>query len=204
MIKVAFKIYLISIISTIHLGFISAQTAVKYVKPSSIYPEKTEWIILNPDSTFEYFFRIPFVTQNIKGKYSINRDTLILNSDGEKMIITEEYLPELPKKIKRFDVAYFSGNELNYQIIVKQRDKEKLFIDKYGTADIKVKNMKEFCIYSLIKYPFYRLKKEKSNYFKVRINPERVFNDEKWLMTGTKIEPLGLDNKLLEYYLEKE
>ena len=183
-------------------GSLCAQSK-KYVKSDTIYPERTEWIILRADSTFEYFYRVPFTVQTIEGKYSITDNELILNSDEEKMLVEEEFNAEFSRGVKLFDVSFLSGEKLNYFIgLIDRKGDDEILADQYGKTKVKAKIIKGFYIWSLLKYPVYIPKCKKSNFFQVKLNPNRVFDNEKWTIEGDRIKSIGFDGEENDYYLE--
>ena len=55
-----------------------------------------------------------------------------------------------------------------------------------------------------VKYPKYFLKSSRSNHFRIKLEVDRIFDNEKWRMKNDKLQPIGLDGKNASYYLIKE
>ncbi len=167
----------------------------------------SEAITLNADSTFEYQMNTEFLKIKANGYWDVSGDDLILNSSDKREKINVEEKKNRSNKIK-FDVTYKTDEPLYYQLYLIT-NKDTLHIeDVFADTVINHTTLKGFYIIDTrgLKYPTYFLKKRKSNYFRVRLEKNRIFDNEVWHIkdSGTKLQPIGFNGNFMNYYLIKQ
>lgn len=169
-----------------------------------------EELVLNADSTFSYFTRMEFIRISKEGKWFVSKDTLFLSESKpcckEKIVVEEKRNKQIPKGKVRFSVTSLQGEDINYHLVVTNKDSAQTIWSRNGITEIKIKGLKKFhfIVNSLVYSPEYKVKSSKSNEFKVRLAPVRFFNKEKWLIRNGTIVPIGWDNQYADYYLKKQ
>jgi hypothetical protein len=167
----------------------------------------SETITLNPDTTFEYTISTEFTKIKANGYWRVAGNNLILNSSDKREKINVEEKKSRNDKVK-FDVTYKTNEPLYYQLYVIT-SKDTLHIeDVFGDTVINHTALKGFYIVDTrgFRYPTYFLKKRKSNYFRVRLEKDRIFDNEVWQIkdSGDKLQPIGLNGNLMNYCLIKQ
>jgi hypothetical protein len=169
-----------------------------------------EELILNTDSTFSYSTRMELIKINKKGTWFVVGDTVVLNENDpcckDKMIVEEKCNKHLPKGKVRFTVTSLQGEDINYHLVVTNKDSTQTIWSMTGITELKIKKLKSFyfIVNSLIISPEYVVKSSRSNEFKIRLAPSRFFYNEKWLVRNGMIVPIGWDNKYASYYLARQ
>lgn len=170
----------------------------------------SETIKLNADFTFEYLISTEFTKIKANGYWHLLDSYLILNSSDKKEKLNVEEKKKRINKIK-FDVTYKSNEPLYYQLylITNKIDTshiEDVFADTL--INLSLATLKAFYVIDArgFRYPTYFLKKRKSNYFRVRLENDRIFDNESWQIkdSGNKLQPIGLDGSYMNYCLSKE
>lgn len=210
--KIMMKQIIIGIFLLVLLSPLSGQKAA-HEKPFGEYAYSSpnysfmENLILQKNSTFSYSVeRHIGVTQAIEGNYSVVNDTLILNSNPkkEKIIVKEKYTKG---RKKYFKVSDKQNHPINYHLYIITDDGS--IIEKRNQFDqtkIRINSVSAFYIVLTngIVTPTYRTGIGRANYFEIKVEELRVFDDEKWLIQNDKeIIPLGLDGKYVNYSLKK-
>lgn len=168
----------------------------------------SEAITLNADFTFEYIISTEFTKIKANGYWHVSSSNLILNSSNKRDKIIVEEKKKHSNKIK-FDVTYKDNDPLYYQLYLITTKDTLHYKDVAG--DTVINNLKDKLVAFYIfdprgfKYPTYFLKKRKSNYFRVRLEVDRIFDNEIWQIkdSGNKLQPIGLDGSYMNYYLIK-
>ena len=168
----------------------------------------SESILLRNDSTFEYRIKDEFINLMAIGNWHVSRGQLVLNSIPKrpKIIVEEAISRQNANKIK-FDVTYTNHNPLNYQLYLISNKGIFCYKDLYHDTVINYPDLlKGFFIIDTrgFKYPTYFLKNRKSNYFRIKLEIDRIFDNEKWRIANGKLEPIGLNGKISSYYLSKD
>ena len=169
-----------------------------------------EELILNNDSTFSYSTRMEFIKISKTGTWFVVGDTVVLNENDpcckEKIIVEEKCNKHLTKGKVRFTVTSLQGDDINYHLVVTNKDSTQTIWSMTGITELKIKKLKSFyfIVNSLIISPEYVVKSPRSNEFKVRLAPSRFFYNEKWLVRNGMIVPIGWDNKYASYYLARQ
>lgn len=169
-----------------------------------------EELILKSDSTFSYSTRMEFIKISKEGRWLVVGDTLVLNENNpcckEKIKVEEKCNRRIPKGNVRFTVTSFEGDYLNYHLVVTNKDSTQTVWSQTGVTELKIKKLRKFyfIVNSLVYSPEHSVKSAKSNEFKVQLAPNRFFYNEKWLIKGGTIVPIGWDNQYAKYYLKKQ
>jgi hypothetical protein len=176
----------------------------------SLYSHKSlhyyESIILFKNGAFGYYQKTEFTKSEIKGNWQLRNDSvLVLDSRPQKpkIIVFESY-----KKNRKtvFRVRNMKNNSINYSIF--------LITNKGDTTEYKNQFDKTICegefssfyIFDSkgLKSPTYEIQGARANYFDIRFEEHRVFENEYWKYYGNYIVPLGVDNKYANYKLVKQ
>jgi len=169
-----------------------------------------EELVLNTDSTFNYFARpTEFVQLKINGRWSVKDDTLILNEDHptyrQNIIVKENVNKKVQKGCASIILTYYDGLQLNFQVGATHGDTTVLLKNQYGSSLVKLFPIDDFYINGpLFRYPSYKVLNKKSNEFKVQVAPQKLFINEKWLIVNGSLRPRGFDNEYANYYLKKK
>lgn len=168
-----------------------------------------EKLVLNADSSFSYLTRMEFINISKKGRWSVNNDTLVLNETDVpcqgKILVEETYNKKIPRNKVRFHVTSFQGDDINYHLVLSNKDSTRTIWSMTGTTELRIKRVKDFyfIVNSLVYSPVYEVKSTRSNEFKVKLPDNRFFCNEKWLIRDGAIIPIGWDNQYTKYCLKK-
>lgn len=105
----------------------------------------------------------------------------------------------------KFDVTYGNKEPLYYQLYLIT-SKDTLHIeDVFGDTTMSSIPLKAFFVLDArgFRYPTYFLKRGKSNYFRITLERDRIFDNEVWRIKdrGDKLQPKGLNGDFMNYYL---
>lgn len=169
----------------------------------------SEAITLNADFTFEYIISTEFTKIKANGYWQLSGSNLILNSSDKREKFNVEERKNRRNKIK-FDVTYKSNEPLYYQLYLITNKDTSHIEDVFGDTVINHTEaaLKAFYIMDArgFRYPTYFLKKRKANYFRVRLEKDRIFDNESWQIkdNGNKLQPIGLNGSFMNYCLIKK
>lgn len=175
----------------------------KYSYKSSHYSES---INLLKDGTFKYQMNTEFLQNEIFGNWQLRNDSILIldsNPQRSRLVVKEHF-----KKGKKttFLVKDFEEDLINYHLyVVKDKRDTIAYRNLFEKTIIKEKPISFYLVNSEgIHSPVYKIKGTKSNYFDVRFERQRVFENEQWKFLKNSIIPLGLDGKYSNYRLLKE
>jgi len=166
----------------------------------------TEKIKLLSNNKFIYSKSEEFYNFTVNGNFNIYNDTLTLDSypQKDKIIVLESF--EGNKKKSVFKVQNKRNESIVFHLtIFFQNDSSAIFHSEFDKTIVSSRKIKSFFIETTmgIKSPCYLIKGKNVNYFEIMIETSRVFENEKWLIKDKKIQPLGINGKIQNYYLEK-
>jgi hypothetical protein len=166
-----------------------------------------EAITLSANSTFEYIISTEFTKIKVDGRWRLSGNKLILNSNVKREKISVEEKKSRSNKLK-FDAAYKTNELLYYQLYLLTSKGTLHVRDVFGDTSINHTALKGFYIMDArgFQYPTYFLKNRQSNYFRIRLEKDRIFDNEVWQIKdrGNKLQPMGLNGKLMNYCLIKQ
>ncbi|PUZ19145.1 hypothetical protein DCM91_20890 [Chitinophaga costaii] len=181
----------------------------KYNSPKQDFNKFTsEHLVLKNDSTFEYAINTEFYKIQAKGYWHVSASNLILNSEKRmQKIIVQEASNKSNNSQMKFDVTYKDNSSLYYQLFLITRKDTLYYKDVFRDTTINQdETLKAFYIVDSrgFRYPTYFLKSKKSNNFKIKLETDRIFDNEKWRISNDKLQPIGINGKYSSYYLIKE
>ncbi|WP_417364544.1 hypothetical protein [Galbibacter sp.] len=168
----------------------------------------SESLQLNADYTFQYELKMELFQQKINGNYNVVGDSLILNSFPQRdKIIVDEKSKKAEKNI--FRVTNKSGHLVNYQLTITTDEGKVVELkDCYDKVKTNYSNIRSFHIIDTkgLKSPEYLIKGKQTNYFEIRFETIRVFENEKWFVNNglKQINPIGMDGEFQNYNLTKQ
>jgi len=200
------KIFLNSIMCVFSVLFMDNKEHIfgnyTYSSASYLYMES---INFEKESMFTYTLRTEFIKERIEGYYIIKSDTVILNSlpQKEKIIVKEGYKNRKKIFFEVTDKQYYPINYNLYVILVNDSIIE--YRDQFQNSKLTNLPIKAFYIITTrgLKSPMYVIRGTNTNYFKIMLEENRVFEAEKWLIKNDEIIPLGLDGNYVNYSLKK-
>jgi hypothetical protein len=184
----------------------------KYLKDSVQSPNSNffEEIELKQNNSFIYKNRMGgFMRNHITGNWRLSDDKLILNSSSNSKDTITSLTCENHKSDYFFEVTNQNGHKINYILIVNQDESRKLK-EQYGSSLLNgIPNIQNIQIitssglYSkVLDLPLEKGKTSKC--YSVKINEDRYFENEEWIvLKENKIQPKGMNQKLAEYFLYK-
>ncbi|ASK30486.1 hypothetical protein CEY12_10365 [Chryseobacterium sp. T16E-39] len=177
---------------------------------SGIYSYKTpyyfESINLLKDGTFKYYRKTEFLKDEIFGNWQLRNDSiLVLDSNPQRSkLMVKEHI----KKGKKITFTVRDSEEylINYQLHIITNKKDTLaYRNQFEKSVIKEKPISFYIISTEgLHSPVYKIKGTNSNFFDVKFERQRVFENEQWRFVGNSIIPLGLDGKYSNYRLIRE
>jgi len=181
----------------------------KYDSPKQDFNKFTsEHLVLKSDSTFEYAMNTEFYKIQAKGYWHVSASNLILNSEKRmQKIIVQEASNKANSGQVKFDVTYKDNSSLYYQLFLITRKGTLHYKDVFHDTTINQNEiLKAFYIVDNrgFRYPTYFLKSKKSNNFKIKLEADRIFDNEKWRINDDKLQPIGINGNYARYYLIKE
>lgn len=167
-------------------------------------PHYYESINLLKDGTFKYYKKTEFLKEEIFGNWQLRNDTiLVLDSNPQRSRLVVDESLKRKKKIV-FYVRDSQGNPFNYYLYtVYNQNDTIIYKDQFEKTIVKNRPSAFYIISSEgLRSPVYDLKGKKSNFFDIRFERQRTFENEQWKFNGNKIIPLGLDGKYSNYQLK--
>jgi len=168
-----------------------------------------EELTLDSNRTFQYRARLSeFVRIEKSGFWRIDNDTLILNERNPKykeiMTVVEKSDGSLAKGKVFFEVKNYDGSNFTYEISASLNDTTIVLKNNEGRSSLPLSSVEEFYLSNaLYSYPEYIVKDRLSNFFLIKVAPNRSFNNEKWLIENDRIRPRNLNGQFASYYLSK-
>lgn len=193
-----------------YCGYTQINVYGKYAKSDTIYPKLTESIVLKRNHTFEYFRRAAFTEFRVSGKWHVKPGYLLLNSSdsiNKNSYVTEKLIKSYSNDSIKIHISYLDGAKLFCTVVVNEGSKDSgiKYNDVYDSIVIPKKNVATITVYSVIRHSTYFIKNRKSNYLNIKLNENRIFNNENWLfMNNKQIVPVGLNGAYVNYSLNKE
>jgi hypothetical protein len=166
----------------------------------------SEGINLKKNGTFDYNIRINGgVNQEINGNWQIRNDSiLVLDSYPQKSkLIVSENLKRGKKII--FRVRDSDERMINYNIYIITEKKDTIYYkNQFGKSVIKEKPKSFYLVNTSGLYsPIYIIKGKNTNFFEIRFEHWRVFENEYWKIHGDKIVPLGMNGQYVNYFMKE-
>ena len=168
----------------------------------------SEVISINNDGSFRYQIASEFTKIDASGRWRVKGRKLILNSyvKKSKMVVAEDTKPS--DKIY-FNVTYEDMDPLYFQLFMTSGQDTLEVKDVFGDTLVSKPDFKLQAFY--IKdargfvYPPHYLKARNSNYFKIELLKDRIFDNEVWQImdNGQKLLPIGLSGRYVNYFLMK-
>lgn len=166
----------------------------------------SESITLNSDGTFKYLQDEEFISRKISGNWQIRNDSiLVLDSNPQmlKLLVNFDIKKGSKKVIK---VTDFDNRSFHYHLYLINNQGETItYRDQFDKTIVNQDFTSFFIISSAGVYsPKYDVRSENINFFDVKFQHLRIFENEYWKFYGDTIIPLGLDNKYVKYNLTLE
>lgn len=197
------KIGLCIFISSVFSLFINKENHIgKYSYTNYRYYESIE---LKEGNKFTYFSKQEFINYEIKGNYNIQGDSLVLDSSPQRDKIIVQESKKGSQKRNEIVVTDKNGRKMHYNLIlILDNDKEIKLTEQWEKSKIKDVDIKGFFLIDSkgLKSPVYYKIGKFSNYFEVRFETTRVFDNEIWYIKNNKIKPKGLNGEFENYFLE--
>ena len=169
-------------------------------------PHYYESINLSKDGTFDYYQKTEFTKSEIKGNWQLRNDSiLVLDSRPQKskLIVFESY-----KKNRKtiFRVQNMKGNLINYSIfLITNKGDTTEYKNQFDKAFVEGEYSSFYIFDSKgLQSPIYEIQGARSNFFDIKFEEQRVFENEYWKYYGYYIVPLGFDNKYANYKLVRQ
>lgn len=169
-----------------------------------------EELVLNTDNTFNYLSRSKAQAElTLKGKWSVNADTLILNEDNpdrlKSITVEERSSKSIKKGSVMITVTHFDNSQPNFEVTASHGDTTMVLKNQYISALVKLFPIQRFYIDGpACRYPVHEVKSDKSNVFRVMISPRKLFINEKWLVVKGNIRPKDPRGGYAFYLLKKQ
>lgn len=175
----------------------------KYLYTANRFYESIE---LKENNKFIYYSKQEFISYEIKGNYSLNGDSLTLDSSPQKDRIIVKESNKGKQSIITILVTDKFDNAIHYDIHFILTDNSEVSLkEQWQKSKIKNKKIKAFYITDTkgLKSPIYYKQGKFSNFFKVLFEPSRIFENERWYIKNNKIKPKGLNGEFQNYFLAK-
>ncbi|WP_261511321.1 hypothetical protein [Chryseobacterium paludis] len=194
----------------INLCFILMSICIFSQSKSGVYsykaPHYFESINLLKNGTFKYYKKTEFLKEEIFGNWQLRNDSiLVLDSypQKSKLNVIEGLIK---KKRTIIHVKDFSDNPFHYYLYsISTQNDTIIYKDQFETTIIKEKPISFYLISSEgLHSPVYKIKGTRSNFFDVKFERQRIFENEQWKFLENSLIPLGLDGKNSNYKLVKE
>ena len=177
---------------------------------NSIYSYKSayyyESINLSKDGTFYYSQETEFTKNEIKGNWQLRNDSiLVLDSRPQKsrLMVFESY-----RKIRKtvFRIWNMKNDLIHYNIfLITNKGDTTVYKEQFDKTVTKGEFTSFYVLDSKgLQVPVYKIQGSRTNFFDIKIEEQRVFENEYWKFYGQYIIPLGLDNKYSCYELVKQ
>jgi hypothetical protein len=177
---------------------------------NSVYSYKSshyyESINLSKDGTFGYYQKTEFTKIEVKGNWQLRSDSiLVLDSRPQKskLIVFESY-----KKNRKtiFCVRNMKDNLIYYSIfLISNKGDTAAYKEQFDKTVAEGKFSSFYILDSKgLQSPIYEIQGTRTNFFDIKFEEQRVFENEYWKYYGHYIIPLGFDNKYANYKLVKQ
>lgn len=177
---------------------------------SGIYSYKSshyfESINLLKDGTFKYQMNTEFLQDEIFGNWQLRNDSILIldsNPQRSRFVVKEHF-----KKGKKttFLVKDFEEDLINYHLYVVNDKRDTIaYRNLFEKSIIKEKPVSFYLIgTNSLHSPVYKVKTARNNFFDIKFETQRVFENEQWKFLENGIVPLGVDGKISKYKLIKE
>lgn len=174
-----------------------------YLYKSSHYYES---INLSKDGTFSYYQKTEFTKSEIEGNWQLRNDSiLVLDSRPQKpkLVVFETY-----KKNRKtiFRIRNMKDNLIHYSIFLISNKGDTIECKEQFDKTIAKGKFSSFYILDTkgLQSPIYETQGTQTNFFDIKFEEQRVFENEYWKYYGHYIIPLGFDNKYANYKLVKQ
>lgn len=192
------------------LGILLSVSAYSQNNSDSIYlyksPHYYESISLSYDGTFSYYQKTEFIKSDVTGNWQLRNDSiLVLDSRPQKtkLIVFETY-----KKSRKtiFRIRNSKNNLIHYSIfLISYKGDTTEYKEQFDNTVAAGKFSLFYILDSKgLQSPIYKIQGKQSNYFDIKFEEQRVFENEYWKYYRHYIIPLGLDNKYANYKLVKQ
>ncbi|RXR24217.1 hypothetical protein [Flavobacterium stagni] len=166
-----------------------------------------ESINLFPNNTFTYNYAWEFSKFTVNGNYNINQDTLTLDSypQRDKIIVNESFKGSKKKSI--FTVKNKREEKITYHLtLFFENDSVARFENQFGDLIVNSRALKSFYVQTTqgITSPTYFILGKNVNNFKITMETNRVFENEKWVIKNNTIRHKGMNGEFLNYFLSKK
>lgn len=163
-----------------------------------------EGINLNKDGTFKYTLKTEFTINEILGNWQLRNDSiLVLDSHPQKskLNVYEDY--KKGKKVT-FIVRDSEQNHIGYSLHVITDKKDTIVYKNQFDKSVIMERPVYFYVVNKagLHSPIYKIRSKRGNYFSIRFEQQRIFENEQWKLKENKIIPIGLDGKYSNYVLE--
>ena len=169
-------------------------------------PHYSENIDLLKDGTFKYYKKTEFLQDEIFGNWQLRNDNiLVLDSNPQRSKFTVKEHFKRGKKMT-FVVRDSEEDLIGYHLYIITDKKDTIaYRNQFEKSVIKEKSTFFYIVSSEgLHSPVYKIRGTKSNFFNVKFERKRVFENEQWKFLENSLVPLGLDGKYSNYKLVKE
>lgn len=169
---------------------------------SSHYHEE---ISLKNDGSFYYKQSMPFYRVKIIGNWQVSNGYLVLDSHPQrsKMLVKESWHKQDGNVIQVRDK---SENCIGYYLYLITNKKDTLIYRDQFNKSIISRMFSSFYIVDTkgLHSPVYNVIGGRTNYFEVKFETKRLFENEYWMISKEGLIPIGLDNKPQSYLLKRK
>lgn len=174
-----------------------------YLYKSSHYYES---INLSKDGTFTYYQKTEFTKSEIEGNWQLRNDSiLVLDSRPQK---SKLIVFEIHKKNRKtiFRIRNTKDNLIHYSIFLISNKTDTIVYNEQFDKTVVEGKFSSFYILDTkgLQSPIYEIQGTQSNFFDIKFEEQRVFENEYWKYYEQYIIPLGIDNKYTKYKLVKQ
>ena len=167
----------------------------------------SEILILKSNSTFEYQYKQNFLDISVNGYWSINKDSLVLNSAPQRdRLIVFEKRDTLSEDLYIFKVLNKKNEEIMYHLNLSDRSGQETYLkDQFGISEVD-KSTIDLGSFSVkdtkgLTSPTYNLVGSKANYFEIFFETQRVFEAEIWIIINNELIPRTMSGNQGNYRL---
>lgn len=164
-------------------------------------------LILKSNSTFEYQYKQNFLDISVNGYWSINKDSLVLNSAPQRdRLIVFEKRDTLSEDLYIFKVLNKKNEEIMYHLNLSDRSGQETYLkDQFGISEVD-KSTIDLGSFSVkdtkgLTSPTYNLVGSKANYFEIFFETQRVFEAEIWIIINNELIPRTMSGNQGNYRL---
>ncbi len=174
-----------------------------YLYKSSHYYES---INLSKDGTFSYYQKTEFTKSEIEGNWQLRSDSiLVLDSRPQKskLVVFETH-----KKNRKtiFRIRNTKDNLIHYSIFLISNKGDTIEYKEQFDKTVVEGKFSSFYILDTkgLLSPLYEIQGTRTNFFDIKFEEQRIFENEYWKYYGQYIVPLGFDKKYAKYKLVKQ